>query len=300
MSSYDRQRSRSRDRYDADHKGSQDYYNDRNYDHQSARTLAIMVGIAVRHLKRKIEALPIMELFAMIMTTITTVEIIMEEAMAAETTDDRRDGGDHYGKKRGRSPPPSVSQSDDKLPVLKDDPRINADGVKEGGKAVKAKGGGRNTESFDPRSTLVRPSMRVVVGPNKPVYDKKLKHDDVVIVPEFFCKEDDWSLYYKLVEEMREVQQAEHNPDNKGSEWISWHEGAHLISKNPKGSATYNAIQAKISTYFGIENDKVGTRFNWYRDSSDWKPFHHDSAAFNPQRAKNQEHHRRGLFRGHT
>ena len=31
-----------------------------------------------------------------------------------------------------------------------------------------------------------------------------------------------------------------------------------------------------------------GTRFNWYRSSDDWKPFHHDSAAFNPHRAKNQ------------
>eukprot|EP01034_Spumella_vulgaris_P022266 gene22266-28380_t len=28
--------------------------------------------------------------------------------------------------------------------------------------------------------------------------------------------------------------------------------------------------------------------FNWYRDSSDWKPFHHDSAAYNPGRARNQ------------
>ena len=205
--------------------------------------------------------------------------------------DDRRDdrrGGDHYGK-RGRSPPPIVPQNDDLLPQKKDDPRVNANGEKEGGKAIKAKGGGRNTESFDPRSTLVRPSMRVVVGPNRPEYNKKLKHDDVVIVPEFFCAEDDWSLYYKLVEEMRQVQSADNsNPDKKGSEWISWHEGAHLISKNPKGSATYNEIQEKISRYFGIENDKVGTRFNWYRDSSDWKPFHHDSAAFNPQRAKNQ------------
>merc|ERR1719401_2331598 len=26
----------------------------------------------------------------------------------------------------------------------------------------------------------------------------------------------------------------------------------------------------------------------WYRDGADWKPYHHDSAAFNPQRARNQ------------
>lgn len=31
--------------------------------------------------------------------------------------------------------------------------------------------------------------------------------------------------------------------------------------------------------------------FNWYRDSSDWKPFHHDSAAFNPSMAKKQNCH---------
>lgn len=34
--------------------------------------------------------------------------------------------------------------------------------------------------------------------------------------------------------------------------------------------------------------DLIRYRFNWYKDSSDWKPFHHDSAAFNPERARNQ------------
>ena len=38
------------------------------------------------------------------------------------------------------------------------------------------------------------------------VFNKPLKHDDVVIVPEFFCAEEDWDMYYKLVEEMRELQ----------------------------------------------------------------------------------------------
>ena len=45
----------------------------------------------------------------------------------------------------------------------------------------------------------VRPQMRIIVGPNKPVYDSPVKHDDVIIVPEFFCKEDDWQLYYDLI-----------------------------------------------------------------------------------------------------
>jgi len=79
---------------------------------------------------------------------------------------------------------------------------------------------------------------------------------------------------------MREAQQK----GDRNSQWISWHEGAHLISKNPTGSPTYNMVLEKVSQYFGIPMTSVGTRFNWYRDSTDWKPYHHDSAAFNAER----------------
>ena len=102
---------------------------------------------------------------------------------------------------------------DDLLRNVDDDPRIDE---KVGEKAAKVKGGGRNTESFDPKSTLVRPEMRIIVGPSQPILGRKIKHDDVVIVPEFFCKESDWSIYYKLVEEMRESQAA----GLKKSEWV--------------------------------------------------------------------------------
>lgn len=167
------------------------------------------------------------------------------------------------------------------LPTLNDDPRTKQNAERQ---RVGQKSGGRNTESFDPKSTLIRPEMRILVGPNQEHYNKPLKHDDVVIVPNFFCEEDDWSLYYQLIEEMRGVQAT----GTKQSEWISWHEGAHLITKNPTDCPSFKAIQDKISAYFNITQKSVGTRFNWYRDSSDWKPFHHDSAAFNPQRAQNQ------------
>ena len=84
-----------------------------------------------------------------------------------------------------------------------DDPRLL--NPEDKGKAQKKRGAGRNTESFDPKSTLVRPEMRICVGPNKPEMGKPIKNDDVIIVPEFFCTEEDWSLYHKLIEEMREV-----------------------------------------------------------------------------------------------
>jgi len=174
---------------------------------------------------------------------------------------------------------------DEKLGELQDDPR-GEDPTKRITKKASSRGNGRNTESFDPASTLVRPDLRVQVGSNRTaVFNKPLKHDDVVIVPELFGAEDDWSLYYKLVEEMREIQAK---GDVKGSEWISWHEGAHLICKNPTGSETFAKIVDRLCEYFNIRKESIGTRFNWYRDSSDWKPQHHDSAAFNPQRARNQ------------
>jgi len=178
---------------------------------------------------------------------------------------------------------------DERLGDIHDDPRGNDPTTRITQKAT-GRGHGRNTESFDPASTLVRPDLRVLIGPPSQVsFNKPLKHDDVVIVPELFGPEENWDIYYKLVEEMRALQHDKEKKENKGSEWIPWHEGAHLISKNPKGSPTYNMIVDRLCEYFHIDKSKeVGTRFNWYRDSSDWKPFHHDSAAFNPQRAKNQ------------
>ena len=81
---------------------------------------------------------------------------------------------------RGRSN--AASLVDPALRQLNDDPRAQPGAAR--GKAQLHRGGGRNTASFDPSSTLVRPDMRVLVGPNRPVLDRPLKHDDVVVVPE--------------------------------------------------------------------------------------------------------------------
>ena len=164
------------------------------------------------------------------------------------------------------------------LEKVKDDPRRKPDAF------VAVGGSARNTDSWEPASTFVRPEMRVLVGPKTQVFSKTIRHDDVIVVPEFFCAEDDWSMYYTLVEEMRALQ-AKGQP---GSGWIPWAEGNHLISKNPKGCPTYEKVCARVSEYFKIKPGSQATRFNWYRDSSDWKPFHHDSAAYNPERARDQ------------
>ena len=55
--------------------------------------------------------------------------------------------------------------------------------------------------------------------------------------------QDDWSIYYDLIKEMREAQARR----ERQSEWLSWHEGCHLISKNPKGSKTYKKVLECLS-----------------------------------------------------
>jgi hypothetical protein len=126
--------------------------------------------------------------------------------------------------------------------------------------------------------------MRILTVPASKRYSQPVSHDDVIVVPDFFCAEDNWDTYYQLIKEMRESQAA----GNRQSEWIAWHEGAHLLSQNPTGSKTYQKVLDKMCEYFAVSDGNRGTRFNWYRDGSDWKPFHHDSAAFNEARAKNQ------------
>jgi len=173
---------------------------------------------------------------------------------------------------------------DSNLPAKDDDPRKQGeDKSRTTVDRIKTRGKGRNTESFDPKSTLVRPDIRVIIGPKQERYGKPVKHDDVIMVPNFLCQEDDWRVYYDLVAEQRKVQDS----GMRNSEWISWHEGAHLITKAPSGPL-YDGLIQKVLNYFDMSAKSIGTRFNWYRDSNDWKPFHHDSAAFNPDRARNQ------------
>jgi hypothetical protein len=99
-----------------------------------------------------------------------------------------------------KDPRPPHNQShvvDENLTSVPKDPR----GDDPSKRIAKKKRGGRNTESFDPKSTLVRPDLRVKIGsPALKSYPKTLKHDDVVIVPELFGPEDDWELYYQLAE----------------------------------------------------------------------------------------------------
>jgi hypothetical protein len=142
----------------------------------------------------------------------------------------------------------------------------------------------KNTESFEPNYDPA--DMRVLVeiaGKNK-VSRLKFQSKDVVIVPDLFCEVDDLSIHEKLLDEMNRC------GIDSDCLWKLWHGDTHLIAddhtKFKERCPTFLKILNKIEEYFGM--DIKATRFNLYRDDNDFKPFHHDAAAIDPEKAKVQ------------
>ncbi len=49
---------------------------------------------------------------------------------------------------------------------------------------------------------------------------------------------------------------------------------------------TFAMVIERIQKFFKM--NIRATRFNWYKDTSQWKPFHHDAAAVKPEIAEKQ------------
>ena len=140
----------------------------------------------------------------------------------------------------------------------------------------------KNTENFSPSH---EPSeMRVVIGngSNKK-FNKTIQTRDVVLVNGLFGDENDLTMYNNLLEEVNS-----YDKDNKL--WKLWHGDTHYIVDDhidwKKSSPNFNFIVKRIEEYFNMEIK--ATRFNWYKNSDNWKPFHHDAAAIKPHIAKKQ------------
>jgi len=136
----------------------------------------------------------------------------------------------------------------------------------------------KNTENFTPSHKQA--DMNIVVNQSKESYSA----NDIVIVSNFINETTENEIYDNLLKEMEET-----NIDNDKL-WKEWHGDTHLIAddnQNWKSKVpTFNMILREIEKYFNMEIRS--TRFNLYKDSNDWKPFHHDAAAIKDHIAKNQ------------
>lgn len=141
----------------------------------------------------------------------------------------------------------------------------------------------RNTENFNP--SYAPPDMRILAAaPGLKKYNREYTSRDVLVVNDLFCAENDLTIYNKL---LKEIEQSGVNPDHL---WQSWHNDSHWIAddklKWKAACPTFHMVLDRIRDYF--EMDIKATRLNWYRDSTEWKPFHHDAAAIKPDKAKTQ------------
>ena len=116
-----------------------------------------------------------------------------------------------------------------------------------------------------------------------------------VYLPSFFCDSKDFTLLQRLSTELEENakkesvneentnesdvidgQNSQNSTDQGKVNIINW--SKHLKMENPDFSLTFQEILDKMSDYFDV--DIFATRLNFYRDGSDWKPYHHDSHAY--------------------
>lgn len=141
----------------------------------------------------------------------------------------------------------------------------------------------KNTETFVP--SYIPRDMTVCIGnPKNTTYNKMISTRDIIYVPDLFFDND----YYNVL--LEEISIAALSGVEEKGVWKLWHGDSHLIADdhlNWKNKCpTFNHIIKYIATYFGM--DVKATRFNWYRDSSEWKPYHHDAAAVDADKAMKQ------------
>jgi len=146
----------------------------------------------------------------------------------------------------------------------------------------------KNTESFIPSYKQADTRIMYADGSNMAcVYPHLYRSRDLFIVNNLFAHNEN-EMYEKLLKEINDTRSEDNDL------WKLWHGYSHLIaddqSKKSKGwkekCPTFANVIETFKNYFGI--DIKATRFNWYRDGSDWKPLHFDAAAIDPSKAKTQ------------
>jgi hypothetical protein len=95
-----------------------------------------------------------------------------------------------------------------------------------------------------------------------------------VYLPGFICGPKDFSTLKALTGDLQHCLDARR--EEEGGRMVHWSQ--HLKFENPDFSHTFNGVLDQLDHYFDVEI--LATRLNFYRDGSDFKPFHHDSHAY--------------------
>lgn len=147
----------------------------------------------------------------------------------------------------------------------------------------------KNTECYEPWTKPF--DMRIVYDNARDTIERELTARDVLIVPNLFREFETGSIYNKLVSEIENCSVPKEDLLKlwHGSEHLGI-EGKHHIcndrTKWKQECPTFGMVIERITEFFGVN---VGaTRMNWYKTSAEYKPRHHDAAAFDPDKAEKQ------------
>ena len=142
----------------------------------------------------------------------------------------------------------------------------------------------KNTECFEPMTKPV--DLRFIVDTNSTTFLTSITSRDVLVAPHVFSDFTNGELYNKLVNEIENCGIA---PEKLLKLWHGNDkiEGTHLIADDKtywkNMCPTFKFVIERLIHYFNM--DVKATRLNWYKDTSQWKPFHFDSSAVNPDKA---------------
>eukprot|EP00127_Corallochytrium_limacisporum_P007255 Clim_evm11s245 gene=Clim_evmTU11s245 len=142
----------------------------------------------------------------------------------------------------------------------------------------------KNTVSFDPDYSP--PDMRVRVATTKEEFKSLgLTENDVVYVPNYFGKPADRDVYKNLLDEVKAATEG-----STKDVWTFWHGDSHLIADDhinwKNACPTFKGLIDRMQDLTGMETK--ASRFNWYKEKNEWKPYHFDAAAVDPKKAKTQ------------
>lgn len=145
----------------------------------------------------------------------------------------------------------------------------------------------KNTESFTPSHKPC--DLRIKFSDASTYsgyYPYSFQSNDAIVVHNLFqdLNSSPKNIYHTLLDEIKTV-------DKNDQIWKLWHGDTHLIADDHiKGwkekCPMLNEILHRLKVFFNI--DVKATRFNYFRDDQDWKPYHHDAAAIDKEKAKTQ------------
>jgi hypothetical protein len=140
--------------------------------------------------------------------------------------------------------------------------------------------GKRNTESFSPLDQPV--DMRILTELSGKRIALRISARDVVMAPNIFADFKPLDIYAKLTKEIEAC--------GINDLMQLWHRDSHFIANDrtrwKRQCPTFSMIIDRIAEFFDMRVE--ATRLNWYKDTAQWKPFHHDAAALKEDKAQVQ------------